>query len=417
MASGYNDITLRSQQFGAEVTAAADARAQRSQEVIGQSVQNLGQNIQQTVWKNREMNFAQQRLQQDQMQFDQELANRQQQFQMGFQLQKAQADMQLQLSAQEQQMNLYKLQQMAAIDAVDMSQIQKERAKMENRMMELGIKQQERQMDEMAGIGRETKIANMIGQLNPYYLTSIGYKVDPQSGKIIPFKDEQEKQQTLQDLQMSRYGSRLGVDPSMAERRDMMSFIGIQTQIGNIDKMLTDMESGIMLTPEKRAQLEQERQYLVGLRNQIVPEQSGQDKSAAKAAPAPEQPQAAKPIDPREYSTPVGGNPVPYSPADKTRIEGWSRVIGLTQDDQNLLDAGTSYRISKFIYDNQDRLYDAYKKGAAQGREDKVLDKDTFLQNSVNSLGSTPSPYRMNLLMVLFRAGVITQEEAQLMSR
>jgi hypothetical protein len=436
----YNDITLRSQQFGAEVQSAADARIQRSQEVMGQSFQNLGENIQQNVWRNRQM-------QQEQIRFQQQFDAEQQQFQMGFALQKADADMRLQLHAQEQQLNNYKLQQMAALDAVDMSQIQIDRERMTNQAMKLDIEFKKKQMDEAFGMSQQKKVADIMGKLDPYYITALGYKVDPSSGSLIPFSSEEEKKSM--QLALQRRPTRME-DPSMIERRETMNLMSVSREIARLRESLSDIN--YEWTPAQRLQIEAEIAEMIKIRNRLQDvetssanrqEDSSAQKSKEAVAPAvpetsaaktteppvSEKPKAAIPAqpvqdNPEDFTKPLVGTPVRYSAKDKDTIVSWARVIGImdtrsgelpTGEYKELLDADSQQRVAKFIFDNQDSLYNSYKRGAAEGRESKVLDKETYLQNVVNSLGTNRSPYTRNILVVLYKANVITAEQAQAM--
>jgi len=415
---GYNDITLRSQQFGAEVQGAADARIQRSQEIMGQSFQNLGENVQQNVWRNRQM-------QQDQLRFQQEFDAEQQRFNMGFALQKADADMRLQLQAQEQQLNSYKLQQMVALDAVDMSQIQKDRERMTNEDMRLSIDLKRKQMEEYSGLGTQQKIANIFGKLDPYYITALGYKADPNTGALVPFADEDEKK--AMQLALQRRPTRME-DPSMIERRETMSVVALSKQIAELRSSLADV--AMDWTPEQKEQIEAEigmltrQRALMGI--QSNPANPGGQQPSDVSDPSTPSPKPAPAPAPEavSYTKPLVGQPVPYKAGDQEKIAQWSQMVGIrdTRDPNTsggemseMLDPATRQKVATFIFDNQDNLYKAYQNGAAKGREDRISDKETYLQNVVNSLGNAPSQYTRNVLAVLYKANVLTAEQAQAM--
>lgn len=418
----YNDITLRSQQFAADVQGAADARIQRSQEIMGQSFQNLGENIQQNIWRKRQM-------QQQQMQFQQQMAAEQQQFQMGFALKKADADMRLQMQAQEQQLNAYKLQQMLALDAVDMSQIQKDREIMTNEALRRDIEYKQRQMDDALGLNQAKKVADIIGKFDPYYITALGFKVDPSTGSLIPFASEEEKK--AMQLSLQRKPARAD-DQSMIDRRDTMSAVQISKQIIDMEAMLANTID-YEWTPEQKAQIRSEITRLINMRDQMeqnlanpanASDKQPELETTAKLPDASQPAQAAPQTNPADFTAPLVGTPVRYNAGDQEKIAQWSNTVGIrdTRDPNlpggemsELLDPQTRQKVSKFIFDNQDNLYNAYKRGAAQGRESKVLDKETYLQNVVNSLGSAPSAYTRNILAVLYKANVITAEQAQAM--
>lgn len=382
---------------------------------MGQSFQNLGENIQQNVWRNRQM-------QQEQAQFQQQFNAQQQQFQMGFALQKADADMRLQLQAQEQQLNSYKLQQMIALDAADMSGVQVERERMTNQAMKLDIAFKQKQMDELSGFSQQQKVADIMGKLDPYYITALGYKVDPSSGSLVPFSSKEE--QASMQMVLQRRPTRME-DPSMIERRETMNVMSVNREIARLRESLSDINYD--WTPEQREQIESDIERLSQYREQLQtrPAQAGQVQqppapasSAATFAPTPVQ------DNPADFTRPLVGDPVRYKPGDQDKIAQWATMVGIRDTrDPNLgggemsefFDPQTRQNVSKFIFDNQDNLYNAYKRGAAQGREDKVLDKETYLQNVVNSLGSAPSAYTRNILAVLYRANVITAEQAQAM--
>jgi hypothetical protein len=380
---------------------------------MGQSFQNLGQNIQENVWMGRRMN------QQD-MQFQQEMAQQQTQFQQGFALKKAEADMQLQLQAQEQQMNMYKLQQMAAIDAVDMSQIQKDRARMENHMMKLGIQEQERKMQEYDGLGRQARLAEVMNKMDPYYLATIGYAVDPQTAQVQPFKDQATQQTVLENMRMMR-GRAMGLQDtsSMDTRRDVMSITAIQSQMNQLRELLADPVRSQLMDDNQKRQIQQDLQLLQQQRDQLLP----QDQKQATARPDPEaapkvgqpDPKAApQAADPNDYSSPVLGSPRQYTQQDKDLLQRWTNNIGVSGDTEINLEEPTRKRVAKFLLDNQDDLYAVYQQGAQKGREGNVLDKDTYLNNVISSLnpGSNAS-YRNNVLAVLVRNGIITVQDAQ----
>jgi hypothetical protein len=369
---------------------------------MGQSFQNLGQNIQENVWMGRRMN------QQD-MQFQQEIAQQQMQFQQGFALKKAEADMQLQLHAQEQQMNMYKLQQMAAIDAVDMSQIQKDRARMENHMMKLDIQEQEKRMQEYDGLGRQARLAEVINKMDPYYLASIGYAVDPQTAQVQPFKDQATQQSVLENMRMMR-GRAMGLQDtsSMDTRRDVMNITAIQNQMNQLRELLADPSKALLLSDNEKLQIQQDLQLLQQQRDLLLPKNQGQD----TAQPDPQA--APKVVDPNDYSSPILGSPRQYTQQDKDLLQRWTNNIGVSGDSEVALEESTRKRVAKFLLDNQDDMYAVYQQGAQKGREANVLDKDTYLNNIISSLnpGSNAS-YRNNVLAVLVRNGIITLEDAQ----
>lgn len=312
-------------------------------------------------------------------------------------------------------MNMYKLQQMAAIDAVDMSQIQKDRARMENHMMKLGIQEQERKMQEYDGLGRQARLAEVMNKMDPYYLATIGYAVDPQTAQVQPFKDRATQQTVLENMRMMR-GRAMGFQDtsSMDTRRDVMNITAIQNQMNQLRELLADPVRSQLMDENQKLQVQQDLQLLQQQRDQLLP----QDQKKATAQPdqnAQPDPKAAPQVaDLNDHSSPILGSPRKYTQQDKDLLQRWTNNIGVSGDSEISLEEPTRKRIAKFLLDNQDDMYAVYQQGAKRGREGNVLDKETYLNNIISSLNpGSNSSYRNNVLAVLVRNGIITMEDAQ----
>lgn len=242
-----NDITFRSQQMVEGARQFQDQRRDQANANIGNTVQNLGNQLV------------------DMQRYDREFAVRQQAMQSELAMQQADAGMRLALQQQELQSNQYKLQQMAAIDAVDMSREQLRSMKLENDAREYSLEQQKKMAEPELDIRMQEAKARFISALGGAR-GAISFGIDPLTGRKFASTSEQEAaMQRAEQL----YGSEGGVDAETLARRNITQSVG---SIARLDEMIL-MEQD----PAKKAQMQAMQDELIRRATPKGVSPSGQD--------------------------------------------------------------------------------------------------------------------------------------------
>lgn len=245
--SGF-DVTFRSQIMTEEARQFQDSRRDHANAQIGQSVGQLGASAIDTMRYERE-----------------------------FAMQQADTAMRHQLAQQEMQLNDFKLQQMAAIDMVDMSREQLRAQRLSNDSMEVEVTQKKKMLASMDSDRRYGTFAQVARALGGEELAAMGYVADPTSGQFRQVKG------TEQEELLARFRGLRG-----SRGRDSQQ---IRTSIGlEISRLTKELDSiSTAGDPDSKARAEEIRRILPQLRAEYENQLPGYQPEAT------EEPQATGP--------------------------------------------------------------------------------------------------------------------------